>query len=370
MEGAVWGGSEELWYRTALAALAQQHRVTICIFHWNEEPVAIQHLRKAGAQIVKVQRKAAYPLFKRIKQRVAGEGSIKEFAKLIAFKPDVICVSQGGTFDLGYNTPFYQLVKRLAKPYMIISQHNVENGGIVPSIFRNQIIEALNNAVHIYFVAERNKKVAERQLAYSIHNTSVISNPVNLTSTGVKQFPSMEQGLQMACVARLDCGYKGQDILLEVLSNHKWRERQFYLNLFGKGPHEEHLRYLIELYKLGNKVTLVGKTNDIDEVWQQHHVLLLPSLSEGTPLSMLEAMLCGRAVVATNVGGIADYIVNGVTGFLAPVASVEALDTALENMWQEKQRLAAIGLAAYEHAMAITDLQPQETLLSKLLTIV
>jgi len=365
MEGSTWGGSEELWYRAAQAAL-KQHTVTVCVFHWDHEPAPIGRLRKLGAAIVKVQRRAAYPLLKRVRTRFLGEGHVQGFNDLKAFDPDAICVSQGGTFDLGYHAAFYELITGMAKPFLIVSQHNLEHGGIVPAVFRNPIMDALQKASHVFFVAARNRAVAERQLAAAIPNASIISNPVNIASIGIRPFPPTNTSLKMACVARLDCGYKGQDLLMEALSSTEWRNRDFLLQLFGAGPDESYLKQLIEFYGLGNKVYLAGKTADIDRVWEEHHVLVLPSLSEGTPLSMVEAMLCGRPVLAADVGGIDQYIETGKTGFLVATASVKALRSALEDLWEQRNQLEQLGINAYHHALAIVDRNPEQTLLNKM----
>jgi glycosyltransferase involved in cell wall biosynthesis len=126
----------------------------------------------------------------------------------------------------------------------------------------------------------------------------------------------------MACVARLDCDYKGQDILLQTLSTEQWRERDFQLNFYGAGPHLEHLLQLIKLYHLQEKVGVQGYVQDIDRIWETNQILVLPSLSEGTPLALVEAMLSGRAALTTDVGDSAAYVLDGKTGFLAAVASV------------------------------------------------
>jgi glycosyltransferase involved in cell wall biosynthesis len=94
-----------------------------------------------------------------------------------------------------------------------------------------------------------------------------------------------------------------------------------------------------------------------------NQVLILPSLSEGTPLALMEAMLSGRAALSTDVGGNATYIRDGDTGFLADVASVSCIATAMEKVWASKAELSEIGVRAFNHALKITDLHPEKTLL-------
>ncbi|WP_432207238.1 glycosyltransferase, partial [Hymenobacter defluvii] len=70
-------------------------------------------------------------------------------------------------------------------------------------------------------------------------------------------FPSANK-LLIACVARLDCAFKGQDILLQVLSMAPWTGREYHLRLYGSGPHLEYLQSLIKMYNLQDKVTIEG----------------------------------------------------------------------------------------------------------------
>ena len=73
----------------------------------------------------------------------------------------------------------------------------------------------------------------------------------------------------------------------------------------------------------------------------------MPSRFEGMPLTIVEAMFCGRPVVATNVGGIPELIKEGLTGFLAaPV--LECFGDALERMWIRRNWLQEMGRLAAE----------------------
>jgi glycosyltransferase involved in cell wall biosynthesis len=72
----------------------------------------------------------------------------------------------------------------------------------------------------------------------------------------------------------------------------------------------------------------------------------MPSHYEGTPLSLLEAMMCNRPGVVTNVGGNRDLIINGVSGFLCPKPDVALFAASLEELWLAKNRLLDMGKQA------------------------
>jgi glycosyltransferase involved in cell wall biosynthesis len=87
-------------------------------------------------------------------------------------------------------------------------------------------------------------------------------------------------------------------------------------------------------------------TDDIEGVWSKHHALVLPSRFEGMPLVVVEAMLCGRPCIATDVGGNRELIRDGVNGFLAKAPTVELFDEALSRAWENRHRLKEIGQQA------------------------
>jgi glycosyltransferase involved in cell wall biosynthesis len=81
-------------------------------------------------------------------------------------------------------------------------------------------------------------------------------------------------------------------------------------------------------------------------VWATAHVALLLSWREGLPRTLVEAMACGRPVVATDVVGCRALVRDGVDGFLVPRDSVEATAQALRALYDEPHRRAAMGAAA------------------------
>jgi glycosyltransferase involved in cell wall biosynthesis len=93
-------------------------------------------------------------------------------------------------------------------------------------------------------------------------------------------------------------------------------------------------------------VEFVGHQNNIEEIWRKHHALVLPSRFEGMPLVVVEAMLCGRPCIATDVGGNRELIRDGINGFLAKAATVELVDEAMNRAWHARRRLMEMGRTA------------------------
>jgi L-malate glycosyltransferase len=109
---------------------------------------------------------------------------------------------------------------------------------------------------------------------------------------------------------------------------------------------------------------LQGHVSNIDQVWETNQVLVLPSLSEGTPLALMEAMLSGRTAVATDVGDNGRYVLDGETGFLAQTASFNCLTASLEELWNNRGNLMQLGKNAFHHSLEITNLHPEGCLLN------
>ena len=230
---------------------------------------------------------------------------------------------------------------------------------------REVILEAYRRAREVFFVSRRSMDIAERHLCSSIPNAAVIRNPVNMPGTGVLAVPSGAV-LRMALVGNLIVSHKGQDILLEVLRAAKWRERVWVLNIYGEGQDKRYLEQLVKYYSLEDRVIFHGRVADIRKVWSESHLLVMPSHMEGMPLAIVEAMLCGRPCVATDVGGVMEWIEDGRSGFIAEAATVRVLDQTLERAWEARDQWGEIGEQAHERAMALYDPAAGKTLLDRI----
>jgi len=146
-------------------------------------------------------------------------------------------------------------------------------------------------------------------------------------------------------VGRLYPKEKGQDILLRVLASDKWRSRPVSLTFYGGGEQRQGLEAMAGLLGLGN-VTFAGYEDDVTSIWARHHALVLPSRAEGLPLVLVEAMLCGRVPIVTDVAGNSEVVEEGKTGFIAAAAVEKSFDEALERAWQRRAEWPSIGAAA------------------------
>jgi glycosyltransferase involved in cell wall biosynthesis len=160
-------------------------------------------------------------------------------------------------------------------------------------------------------------------------------------------------------VARIHFVSKAQDIVLQVLRQPKWRARPLRITMWGNddgylGPVQE----MIRLYGLEEQISYGGFATDIESLWSQHHGLLLPSRMEGNALSLVEAMICGRMPITTDVGRASELIEDGKSGFVAPAATPRLVDEVLERAWQRRHDWQTIGQEAGRAIRAKHSLQP------------
>jgi glycosyltransferase involved in cell wall biosynthesis len=72
------------------------------------------------------------------------------------------------------------------------------------------------------------------------------------------------------------------------------------------------------------------------DIWRENHVLVLASRAEGLPIVVVEAMLCGRICIVTDVGNNTEVIEDGVDGSIAKCASATGIRDALERAWERR----------------------------------
>ena len=355
MEGAAWGGSEELWYRVANFAIENQHQITVSVKHWENRNEKINNLEKKGVKIIERQsnkkKSFLFRIVKKLKVLLFIDGPDKnEFSWIERENSKHLIISLGGPHDfLG----FPRLLEILSKGdvnYSIIQQFNFEH--IIYNNFQRKLVEGFySKADFTYFVSKRNLEVTERSICKKLKNSSIISNPANLTKLELIPYPININQINFACVARLDCTYKAQDILLSVFSKEKWLKRNWKLNFYGEGKDLPYLTELVDHYKLNSRVTFYGQVKIIDDIWKENHILLLPSHAEGTPLSLIEAMVCGRPSIVSDVGGNSDLIEDGTNGYIISASNVNQCDASIEKAWQNRNKWAEQGLEARNHVL-------------------
>jgi colanic acid/amylovoran biosynthesis glycosyltransferase len=129
----------------------------------------------------------------------------------------------------------------------------------------------------------------------------------------------------------------------------------------GEPSERERIAHTVADAGLEEHVQLIemAPSQEVARRLQASHVLLLPSLDEGLPTVVLEAMASGVPVVATDCGGVSEALTDGVEGLLVPPRDSDALATALRRLWREPELRARMGEAARRAATTRFTLQRQ-----------
>jgi glycosyltransferase involved in cell wall biosynthesis len=343
MHGFQWGGSEELWSQAATQLKRAGHDVYAAVVYWPQLSNKVTVLAQHGIRLETHSSYHAGPA--RCIWNKLSLSSRRSYGRLKRFNPDLVVISQGynqGGFD------WAKVCREEAIPYVIIVQCNSEFWW-----FQEQVVgeaaASYTAARRIFCVSRNNLDLLRLQVGEPLLNGDVAWNPYNVSTERAPAWPDESGGWRLACVARIDPAAKGQDLLLQILARPEWRDRPVELNLFGDGPNELALRRVAGMLQVNN-VHFRGHVNDIRTIWEQNHLLVLPSRYEGLPLALVEAMWCGRPAVVTDVGGNAELCLDDETGFVAPAATLSSFTHTLERAWERRKEWLRLGQAARARA--------------------
>ena len=361
-----WGGSEELWLALANEALKNGHDVFCSVYNWGELPDKLKEAQGNGLVVHKRSRISYGQIVGKIKgkviQKSLAKNQLHSFVKRT--NPDVLLISMGAFCDVEVD-PFREFLKETKTSFSLIVHVNTERYVINPTKIK-EFREVVKKADCVYFVSKRLREQAERQLAYRFENSEIVVNPVNMEEIGV--MPYIDSGtVNFACVGRLQVDVKGHALLLQILGNEKWKNRDWVLNIYGDGPDREFINELICFYGIKHKVELKGFVNNIrKDIWAQNHLLLMPSYFEGLPIALIEAMLSGRTAVVTDVGGNSDVLSDGISGFVSEGVSPSSFEKAMDRAWRKKEDWKNIGETAFSEAKNYFGNNPIPDFLGKL----
>jgi len=183
-------------------------------------------------------------------------------------------------------------------------------------------------------------------------NLSLISNGIDIVKYSPTNIATIRQELKltndvtlMAAVSSLTTE-KGHIYLLAALHRLKTINSKFHLVIIGEGPKRCNIESQIKELELTDHVTMLGKRHDIDKIHTGIDIYILPSLKEGLPMSLLEAMACGVASIASDVGDVSSCVKHNQTGMLIEAGNIDALYNAIEALTSDSEKRKTIGFSA------------------------
>lgn len=180
-----------------------------------------------------------------------------------------------------------------------------------------------------------------------IHNGVDITkfNPEGKFHDIRKEFTISDNEIIIGFVGRL-VPAKGLQYLIDAFSLLNRELKNIKLLIVGEGSLLDSLRESVQKNNINEKVIFTGKRHDIPDILSAIDLFIMPSIAEGLPNSLLEAMAMGKPIVATEIGGTPELIKNGFNGLLVPPRDPGALATAIKGLIYNGQLAAKIGFAA------------------------
>lgn len=367
MYGETWGGSEQLWGAAAHVLLAQGHRVEAGVNDWDAPRPEWNALAAAGCRL------HIREYVPRLPQRLVNRflPSARRLAPVNAnpdwlrdFRPDLVVVCQNTTQN---GLELMELCLERGWRYATVIQWASEYEW--PDDERAKRLRTVyQKAAGAFFVSQHNLQLTEKQIGASIPRGEIAWNPFRAPYHQPLPWPSDAQGFNLACVGRLQAQAKGQDVLLRVLSQRKWQERELKVTFFGKGINRRSLEDLSKLLGVVN-VRFGGFNRNVASIWEENHALVLASRSEGLPIVLLEASLNGRTAICTAVAGVPEAMDDGETGFLAAAPEPDLFDAAMERAWQARSRWREMGLRAAAKVRGLVPEKPEEAFAQRCLAL-
>lgn len=153
---------------------------------------------------------------------------------------------------------------------------------------------------------------------------------------------------------------KGINDFLHAATNAASKNQNLYFLMVGERLHSDHAgdvtKQLTEAaHLLGDRLLTTGIRSDIAELLSAMDVFCLPSWREGMPRTIIEAMMMGKAVIATDIRGSREEVIAGKTGLLVPIKSPEILEKAFLELSSNHQKVIAMGIASRKRALEVFD---------------
>lgn len=248
-----------------------------------------------------------------------------------------------------------RIARRTGAPYAVVLHGSDVPGyqnrrfGLLYAIVRPLVRRVWRGAARVIAVSDALRDLAHR--TWPEGRIDVLPNGVDLElfQPLEKKEGTISSRWKTLLVAAQLIERKGIQHLVDALARLPPPLRaQVRLKLCGTGPYEHALRGQVAAAGLAEHVEFAGLVEHerLPDLYRAAHAFVMPSLQEGLPLALLEAMASGLPVVATAVGGIPEVLRDGENGLLVPPADAKALAEALARVLADDALCARLGTAA------------------------
>ncbi len=197
---------------------------------------------------------------------------------------------------------------------------------------------------------------------FNIEGVGLPAEKVSVVHYGLDELPAAwgppggptlpPQARVLLAVSRLE-EQKGLDVAIEALARVRERHPDTVLVVLGLGSQRKPLQALAEARGISDAVHLAGSVGDVADWLSRAEVFVHPARWEGFGLALLEAMLAGLPIVASEVSSIPEIVADGTTGLLVPPDDVSQLAEAINNLLDDPARARSYGAASLERARTL-----------------
>ena len=318
---------EALCYELAAAG----HRVIVVSMYDYHSPIT-ERLESAGIEIRYLNKKSGLDL-----------SMIGKMRRLFrAERPDVIHTHR---YVMQYAIPAAILARVKRRVHTV---HNVADQEVGRSArMLNRIFYRCFSVTPVA-LSERVKQTVVELYSLKEEKVPVVLNGIDLSACMPKEGYEAKGDFTVLHIGRFS-EQKNHLCLLEAFEKLHRAHADARLQLIGDGERREEIERFIAEHGLGDCVALLGLQSRVHSYLHDADVFVLPSLYEGIPMTLIEAMGTGLPIVASRVGGVPDMIADGEQGLLCE-PSAEHVAACLERLYTDESLRERLGAAALEGA--------------------
>jgi glycosyltransferase involved in cell wall biosynthesis len=321
------GGAQVHVKDLAVSLQEDQHKVLILT---GESGIYNEDLKQAGIESI------ACDSLKRSVNPLMDGKSLRYILFIIEqFKPDLIAAHSSKTGILA------RLASQITKVPCVFTAHGWSFTTGIPEPNRTiyRWLEKLTASLadKIICVSEYDRQIGLKA-GMSSEKLLTIHNGMKDVADELKANPSQGKPLKVAMVARFD-RQKDHETLLAA-----FQDLNGELLLIGDGPGLEQTREKVAQLGMSDRVSFLGFRQDIAEILAEVQIYALISNWEGLPCTIIEAMRAGLPVVASDVGGVREIVLDGQTGYLVPRGDAKTLRQKLSYLLSNEQARISMGI--------------------------
>jgi colanic acid/amylovoran biosynthesis glycosyltransferase len=280
----------------------------------------------------------------------SGQGNFSRRLKLImqylpvfTIKPDII------HFEFGTLAKDIRLLKHLTNATTVVSfrGYDINYVGLDNPNYYDELWQHID-AIH--FLGEDLKRRALSRGYKGNRQEAIIAPAIDITHfTPDRKENGNTHKLTIISVGRL-VWKKGYDLAIRTMALLKQRDVPFEYHIIGGGEQLQALQFIKNELDLDGEVQILGDKNagEVKQALNNADIFLHPAISEGFCNAVLEAQAMGLPVVCSDADGLAENVVDGVTGFVIPKWNVEAMAEKLEWFWNNKSSIEEMGNAGMQ----------------------